>query len=119
MELMSEGQWKRWEVVGRLRAGKLTMAQAALVLALSVRQVRRLRDRVATEGRRALRHRNTGRVPVHALGAGVRMRIVRVVPSSRTRYPATCTAPLLSFVSMRIASAGEAEQNTPTASTRT
>src|SRR6266446_4865051 len=54
MELMSEGQWKRWEVVGRLRAGKLTMAQAALVLALSVRQVRRLRDRVATEGRRAL-----------------------------------------------------------------
>ena len=78
MELMSEGQWKRWEVVGRLRAGKLTMAQAALVLALSVRQVRRLRDRVATEGRRALRHRNTGRVPVHALGAGVRTRIVRL-----------------------------------------
>src|SRR5437016_8921167 len=78
MELMSEGQWKRWEVVGRLRAGKLTMVQAALVLALSGRQVRRLRDRVATEGRRALRHRNTGRVPVHALGAGVRMRIVRL-----------------------------------------
>src|SRR3989442_15209604 len=76
MELMSEGQWKRWEVVGRLRAGKLTMAQAALVLALSVRQVRRLRDRGATEGRRALGHRNTGRVPVHALGAGVRARVV-------------------------------------------
>ena len=78
MDLMSEGQWKRWDVVSRLRAGKLTMAQAALVLALSVRQVRRLRDRVATEGRRALRHRNTGRVPVHALGAGVRTRIVRL-----------------------------------------
>src|SRR2546426_6768357 len=76
MDLMSEGQWKRWEVVGRLRAGKLTMAQAALVLALSVRQVRRLRDRVATEGRRALRHRNTGRVPIHAFGAGVRARVV-------------------------------------------
>src|SRR5437870_1889935 len=65
MDLMTEGQWKRWDVVSRLRAGKLTVAQAALVLPLSVRQVRRLRDRVATEGRRALRHRNTGRVPIH------------------------------------------------------
>ena len=26
----NEGQWKRWDVVSRLRAGKLTMAQAAL-----------------------------------------------------------------------------------------
>jgi len=30
----NEGQWKRWDVVSRLRAGKLTMAQAALQVTL-------------------------------------------------------------------------------------
>lgn len=75
---MSEGQWKRWEVIKRLRAGKLTMAQAALVLALSARQVRRVRDRVAQGGRAALRHGNTGRAPAHTLVAADRTRIVQL-----------------------------------------
>src|SRR5205809_831488 len=66
MDLMSEGQWKRWDVIGRLRAGKLTLAQGALVLALSVR-VRRGRGRGAEEGRPALRHGNTGRAPAPPL----------------------------------------------------
>ena len=75
---MSEGQWKRWDVISRLRAGKLTMAQAALVLALSVRQVRRVRDRVAQGGRQALRHGNTGRAPAHRLAAAERTRLVQL-----------------------------------------
>ena len=75
---MSEGQWKRWDVIARLRAGKLTLAQAALVLALSVRQVRRVRERVAKEGRQALRHGNTGRAPTHTLAPAVRRRIVHL-----------------------------------------
>ena len=33
---MSEGQWKRWDAVARLGAGKLTLAEAARVLRLSV-----------------------------------------------------------------------------------
>ena len=86
---MSEGQWKRWDVISRLRAGKLTMAQAALVLALSVRQVRRVRDRVAQGGRQALRHGNTGRAPAHRLAAAERTRIgscdVRSIVTSTTR----------------------------------
>jgi len=41
MDLMSEGQWKRWDAVARLAAGKLTTDEAARVLRLSVRQVRR------------------------------------------------------------------------------
>src|SRR6266566_3994362 len=43
MELMAEWQWKRWEAVARLGAGKLTLQEAARVLSLSVRQVRRVR----------------------------------------------------------------------------
>ena len=38
---MAEWQWKRWDAVARLGAGKLTLAEAARVLRLSVRQVRR------------------------------------------------------------------------------
>ena len=38
---MAEWQWKRWDAVARLGAGKLTLQEAARVLRLSVRQVRR------------------------------------------------------------------------------
>ena len=48
---MSEGQWKRWDAVARLTAGKLTVGEAARVLGLSVRQVRRIRWRVGEGGR--------------------------------------------------------------------
>src|SRR5437899_7282332 len=40
MERMAEWQWKRWDAVARLGAGKLTLQEAARVLRLSVRQVR-------------------------------------------------------------------------------
>src|SRR5438046_437859 len=46
MELMAEWQWKRWEAVARLGAGKLTLQEAARVLQLSVRRVRRVRRAV-------------------------------------------------------------------------
>ena len=39
---MAEWEWKRWDAVARLGAGKLTMQEAATVLGLSVRQVRRI-----------------------------------------------------------------------------
>lgn len=34
MDLMSERQWKRWDVMGRLNAGKLTMADGAKIQVL-------------------------------------------------------------------------------------
>src|SRR5947208_13508699 len=73
MELMSEGQWKRWDAVARL-----TVGEAARVLGLSVRQVRRIRRRVAEGGRAGLQHGNRGRVPVNKLRAVVRARILRL-----------------------------------------
>src|SRR5213595_1375650 len=78
MELMAEWQWKRWEAVARLGAGKLTLQEAARVLQLSVRQVRRVRRAVERAGRAGLGHGNAGQVPVNKLGAGVRTRIVRL-----------------------------------------
>ena len=73
---MAEWQWKRWDAVARLAAGRLTTAEAARVLGVSVRQVRRLRRAKERDGRRALRHGNRGRAPVNKLAAEVRARVV-------------------------------------------
>lgn len=67
---MSEGQCKRWDAVTRLDAGKLTMREAARVLGLSVRQVRRIRRGVERAGRVGLRHGNHGQVPLTTVGPG-------------------------------------------------
>src|SRR2546426_12595756 len=78
MELMAEWQWKRWDAVARLGAGKLTLAEAARVLRLSVRQVRRIRRAVERAGRAGLGHGNAGQVPGNKLRAAVRNRILRL-----------------------------------------
>src|SRR3989454_10852806 len=83
MELMAEWQWKRWEAVARLGAGKLTLQEAARVLSLSVRQVRRIRRAAERAGRAGLRHGNAGQVPGNKLRAAVRKRILRL---RRTKY---------------------------------
>src|SRR2546426_12797136 len=83
MELMAEGQWKRWDAVARLGAGKLTLQEAARVLRLSVRQVRRIRRAVERAGQAGLCHGNVGQVPVNKLRAAVRKRILRL---RRTKY---------------------------------
>src|SRR2546426_8507769 len=78
MELMAEGQWKRWDAVARLGAGKLTLQEAARVLRLSVRQVRRIRRAVERAGQAGLCHGNVGQGPVNKLRAAGRKRILRL-----------------------------------------
>lgn len=80
---MAEWQWKRWDAVARLGAGKLTLQEAARVLGLSVRQVRRIRRAVERAGRTGLQHGNRAQVPVNKLRAAVRNRILRL---RRTKY---------------------------------
>ncbi len=80
---MAEWQWKRWDAVARLGAGKLTLEEAARVLRLSVRQVRRIRRAVERAGRAGLQHGNTGHVPGNKLRGAVRKRILRL---RRTKY---------------------------------
>src|SRR2546430_12493787 len=93
MELMAEWQWKRWDAVARLGAGKLTLAEAARVLRLSVRQVRRIRRAAERAGRAGLGHGNAGQVPVNKLRAAVRNRILRLRrPEDRGRHEADLPA---------------------------
>ena len=80
---MAEWQWKRWDMLERLQRGALTMGEAAQVLRLSVRQVRRLRRRVTHDGRAVLVHGNRGRPPANKLDEPTRVRIVEL---RRTTY---------------------------------
>jgi transposase len=78
MELMSERQWKRLDAVERLERGVLTSGEAARVLGLSVRQVRRLRRAVEKRGRAGVVHGNTGRAPKHRVAEKVRKQVVKL-----------------------------------------
>src|SRR2546428_7096616 len=76
MDEMAEWQWKRWDAMARVGGGKLTMREAALVLGLSVRQVRRGRRDIERGGRRGAPHRKPGGAPADKLAAPGRPPVV-------------------------------------------
>ncbi len=80
---MSQRQWKRLDAVDRIGRGTLTVVEAAQVLGLSTRQVRRLRRAVEERGSKAVVHGNTGRAPAHRLAEAVRAQVVEL---RRTKY---------------------------------
>ena len=75
---MSEREWKRFEAVTRVGEGTLTNREAAKLLALSERQLRRLRRRVGELGQGGVLHGNRGRAPAHRIKAALREQIVKL-----------------------------------------
>lgn len=75
---MSEREWKRLEAVERVKRRMLTNVEAAGMVGLSERQVRRLRRRVEEQGRLGVVHGNRGRAPAHRLAEELRRRIVEL-----------------------------------------
>jgi transposase len=75
---MSNRQWKRLDAVERIGQGGLTLGEAAAVLGLSKRQVRRLRRAVERRGAKGVVHGNTGRAPKHRVEEEVREQIVEL-----------------------------------------
>ena len=80
---LTRSEQRRLLVLNHLLSGALVNSQAASLLGLSIRQVRRLRRRYETAGAAALPHGNRGRRPVHALDPAV---IAQVVDLARTTY---------------------------------
>jgi transposase len=76
MDKMSEREWKRLDGVGRVEQGLLSNAEAAALLEISARQMRRVRARVDEMGAQGVRHGNTGRAPVHRVAEEIRARVV-------------------------------------------
>src|SRR5215470_3212646 len=76
MERMSQRQWKRLDAVERIGRGALTMREAAEVLGLSQRQVRRVRRAVEQHGARGVVHGNTGRGSARRIAEAVREQVI-------------------------------------------
>jgi len=68
---LSIKQQRKAEVMTQLVAGKLSTAEAAQVLGLSARQVRRVRRRFSTGGLSSVVHGNAGRRPANRTGAAI------------------------------------------------
>jgi len=69
---------QRVDVIRRLLKGKVDVDEAALLLGLSARSVRRLRERFVEDGPAALRHGNAGKRPAHALDPALAARVVAI-----------------------------------------
>ena len=65
--LMSEKQLNRFSVISKTIDGHMTIAEAAVSLGISERQILRLKQGVSAEGAAFLIHKNTGRKPQHAM----------------------------------------------------
>lgn len=80
---LTRSEQRRLLVLNHLLSGALVNSQAANLLGISVRQVRRLRRRYEAEGAAALPHGNRGRRPVHALDPKVAAQVVEL---AKTKY---------------------------------
>ena len=72
----------RLYVLNHVLAGALTAEEAARVLQLSVRQVRRLLRRYRAGGSAGLVHRNQGRSPAHRIDDALRGRLVELATTA-------------------------------------
>jgi transposase len=73
---MSVGQWRKLDVVERIKRGTLTVAEGAQVLGLSRRQMQRLRSKVKAQGAGGVVHGNTGRAPSHKTAELIYERVI-------------------------------------------
>ncbi|MEO5579036.1 MAG: ISNCY family transposase, partial [Gemmatimonadaceae bacterium] len=80
---MSERELRRLAVLGRMAGGELTSAEGAELLALSVRQAKRLRKRFVVLGAKGVVHGNVSRPSNHARAMSERSRVLDLI---RERY---------------------------------
>jgi len=80
---LSRNEQRRLMVLNHLGSGAISGHEAAGLLGLSERQVRRLRRAYAAEGAKALAHGNRGRRPSNAFDRTLRQRVVQL---ARGRY---------------------------------
>lgn len=76
---MSAQELRRVAVLGRVKAGTLSLQSAAALMGVSYRQVKRLWRRYRSGGGKALKHGNAGRRSNRGGSATVRLRVLRLV----------------------------------------
>lgn len=80
---MNSKEQKRLMVLNKIERGETEAGEAAVVLGLSLRQVRRLLARYRRDGAAALAHGNRGRLPAHRVSTAVRERVVALARDPR------------------------------------
>jgi len=75
---LSPREQRRGVVLNQLLAGTLSSEQAAVLLGVSIRQLRRLKSRYQADGPGGLVHGNRGRQPWQALAPEVRARVLEL-----------------------------------------
>ncbi len=76
--ILTEKVRKRVYVMDKLVAKEITNAQAAELLGLSIRQIKRIKKEMQKKGVRAFGHGNAGRKPKHALDQSTVERIIEL-----------------------------------------
>ncbi len=83
---MTHKELKRVEVIAQVEAGQLTGQAGAVLLGISVRQVRRLVKRYRADGAEGLAHGNRGRASTQRIADETRQRIVELVKKDYRDY---------------------------------
>ena len=73
---MSSREWRIVSLLERLDRGEVSVSEVAASLGRSMRQVQRVRKRVAQEGPAGVRHGNRGRSPKHKTSDATREQIL-------------------------------------------
>src|SRR5271157_2100206 len=73
---LNKKEQRRLMVLNKMERREIRIAEAAQLLSLSVRHVKRLRAGYYQGGAKALAHGNRGRKPVHAVSNDMRHKIV-------------------------------------------
>lgn len=89
---MSERDLQRIEILSKVIAGRMTTVSAAHVLDLSERQVRRLLERMRTDGAASIRHKAIGRPSNNRISDGVRDYAVMLVGERYADFGPTLAA---------------------------
>jgi transposase len=76
---MSSHELERVEVMGRVKNGDLKLIDAAVILELSYRQVKRLWQRYGEAGRQGLKHGNAGRASNRRKPLKLRRRVLHLI----------------------------------------
>ena len=79
--LLSDKQLNRFQVISKVIDGHITIAEGAVSLGISERQVLRLKKGVIAEGPSSLVHKNTNRKPKHALDSSIAEKILTLKQS--------------------------------------
>ena len=76
--VVSQRELQRWQLMGLVEVGKITLGEAAVTMGVSYRHAKRIRARVKVEGVKGVVHRNRGRPSPRRTPEPIRERVLEL-----------------------------------------